>query len=121
MKRNWDLIRLLLLKIEELEPNALLTLDSFPENQHQEISCHLEILQEGGLLEGKIHKTPGGSPHDFHLIRLTWLGHDFIECIRTDSKWEAIKKKLTHKGVEINLDNILFIAKGMTQSVLIKD
>ncbi|MGQ3888315.1 DUF2513 domain-containing protein [Legionella sp. CNM-1927-20] len=118
MKRNWDMIRSILLKVEELEPNALLNLDVFPVDKHHEISYHLEILEEAGVLIGKIHKTPGGSPHGFHLIRLTWRGHDLLESIRLEPRWVEIKKQLHDKNIELNLENILFIAQALTRKSL---
>ncbi|KTD15478.1 DUF2513 domain-containing protein [Legionella hackeliae] len=118
MKRNWDMIRNILLRVEELEPNALLTLDSFPNNEHPQISYHLEIMEEAGLIHGKIHKTPGGSPHGFHLIRLTWPGHDFLESVRSDARWEEIKKQLNTKELGMNIENIMAIAQALTQKLL---
>ncbi|STX27610.1 Uncharacterised protein [Legionella beliardensis] len=118
MKRNWDMIRAILLKVEELEPNALLNLDNFPEKLHNDVSYHLEILQEAGILAGKIHKTPGGSPHGFHLIRLTWLGHDLLESIRSEAKWTEIKEYIEAKQLGINLENIMFIAQLLTKKSL---
>lgn len=111
MKRNWNMIREILLKVEALEPNALLTLDSFPLDEHNEVSYHLEILEEAGLLRGNIHKTPGGSPHNFHLIHLTWLGHDFLESIRSDATWTEIKNRLSSKKIGMKIENIMAIAQ----------
>ncbi|KTC68807.1 hypothetical protein Lbir_2340 [Legionella birminghamensis] len=119
MKRDWDMIRDILLQIESLAPNALLTLDSFPLEKHSEVSSHLEILQEGGLLQGKIHKTPGGSPHDFHLLRLTWVGYDFLESIRSDTAWDEIKQLLSSKQIAMQLENIMSLAQAMDKKQLI--
>ncbi|HHF7345944.1 TPA: DUF2513 domain-containing protein [Legionella feeleii] len=118
MKRNWDMIRNILFKVEELSPNALLTLDSFPMDEHNEISYHLEILEEAGLIKGKIHKTPGGSPHGFHLIRLSWLGHDFLECIRSDAVWKQINDQLGSKKVGMSIENIMMISQGISKRLL---
>jgi hypothetical protein len=115
MKRDWDMIRDILMAVEELQPNALLTLDSFPADKHSEVSYHLEILEEGGLLRGKIHKTPGGSPHTFHLIRLTWAGHDFLESIRSDSMWKEIKDFLDSKKIGPNVESILTTAEVLAK------
>ncbi|MDP1603583.1 MAG: DUF2513 domain-containing protein [Legionella sp.] len=117
MKRDWDMIRNILMAVEELEPNALLTLDSFPADKHSEVSYHLEILEEGGLLRGKIHKTPGGSPHSFHLIRLTWAGHDFLESIRSDSMWKAIKECLDSQKKGPGIDSILAASQALAKKI----
>lgn len=118
MKRNWDLIRTILLQVEKLEPNALLTLDNFSVDQHSEVSYHLEILEEAGLLQGKIHKTPGGSPHSFHLIRLTWHGHDFLESIRSNTVWQEIQDELNSKKVGINIETIMTMSHAITSKLL---
>ncbi|WED44324.1 DUF2513 domain-containing protein [Legionella cardiaca] len=114
MKRNWDMIREILLRVEELEPNALLTLESFASTEYNEVSYHLEILQEAGLLHGTIHKTPGGSTHNFHLIRLTWLGHDLLESIRSETTWQAIKEQLHAKNIGMKIDTIMAIAQTLS-------
>lgn len=116
MKRNWDMIRMILFKVEELQPNALLTLESFSTSELHEVSYHLEILEEAALLHGKIHKTLGGSPHDFHLIRLTWQGHDFLDAIRTDEMWSEIKALLGSKKVEVGVDTIMACSQTITKN-----
>lgn len=118
MKRNWDLIRTILLQVEKLEPNALLTLDNFPIDQHNEVSYHLEILEEARLLQGKIHKTPGGSPHGFHLIRLTWQGHDFLESIRADTVWQEIQSLHNSKEIGMNVETIMAMSQTITNKLL---
>lgn len=117
MKRNWNIIRTILLQVEKLAPNALLTLDDFPVDQHNEVSYHLEILEEAGLLQGKIHKTPGGSPHSFHLIRLTWYGHDFLESIRSDTVWQEIKDQLNSKKIGMKVDTIMATSQAITNKM----
>lgn len=118
MKRDWEMIRKILLEVESLAPNALLTLDSFPEEDYQAISYHLEILAEAGILKGKIHKTPGGSPHQFHLIQLTWLGHNLIDAIRSEAIWQEIQCTLAAKNVTISVDFILSIAQAFFKKTL---
>jgi hypothetical protein len=51
MRRNWDVIREELTRLEDL-PNtdAMLTLSSFTQEQASEYSYHMELLIEAGLL-----------------------------------------------------------------------
>ena len=73
MKRNWDTIREVLVRLEETTPGeGCVRLSSFPQERAQEISYHVELLMEAGLIHGQMSKTIGPSPYDFLAIRLTW-------------------------------------------------
>lgn len=72
MKRNWDTIREVLVRLEETTPEeGHVRLSSFPEERAQEVSYHVELLMEAGLIHGQMAKTMGPGPHDFFAMRLT--------------------------------------------------
>ena len=65
MKRNWDVVRELLTKMEECSnPGNILSLSSFPSERSAEISYHAELLLEAGLVDGQVLKTISRGPHD---------------------------------------------------------
>ncbi|MCX7066147.1 MAG: DUF2513 domain-containing protein [Methylococcales bacterium] len=96
MKRNWDTIREILLRIEELEQNEYFTLSDFNENREYEIIHHVKMLKEAGYIEAEIAETTGGTILDIE--RLTWQGNDFIESIRDVKTWEKTKMMIADKG-----------------------
>jgi hypothetical protein len=70
MKRDWELVRLILRKIQEEENSEIEGNDDARVREHQ------RLLKEAGLIDG----VPDGSgfmPWD--TCRLTWQGHDLIE------------------------------------------
>ena len=93
MKRDWDMIRDMLTRLEEL-PSRDKTLgpaDFAPESQAL-ASYHAELLIEAGLVEGHLSKTIGPGTKHFLLRRLTWPGHEFLDSIRSDTVWNKTKK-----------------------------
>lgn len=119
MKRNWDTIRDILIRLEEMPPEkGSLRLSDFPEGNNYEYSYHTEILIESGLIYGNMSKTIGGGANDFIAIRLTWDGHEFIDGIRSDKVWEKAKKSFVKDGLSMTLDLVKSVATEITSSYL---
>lgn len=69
MERNWDTIREILTRLEDLpDTDSALRLPDFPEDQAYEYSYHVELLIEAGLVIGQMSKTIGHGPTQFLLI-----------------------------------------------------
>ena len=101
MKRDMDLVRGILLRIEELGPIGVirsLKQDGF---SRQEIEYHLRLLINGELVDGQA--TPlSGYNYAIRINGLTWEGHDFLDAIRDDSIWSKMKEKASHAGQDIH-------------------
>ncbi len=100
MKRDMDLIRQLLLKIEGSETRYADDLD-IPGYSRQEIGYHLELLISATLINcDRVGWTFGG---DFGAAvnGLTWEGHDFVEAIRSDSIWNRTKESIRDRGLDV--------------------
>jgi hypothetical protein len=119
MKRNWDTIRDLLTKLEECTiPSDMLRLSSFPVERAAEISYHMEILFEAGLVDGQMSKTIGPGPYDFFATRLTWNGHEFLDSIRSDTIWNKTKTSFVRHGISMTFDLIKSVASEVATSYL---
>ena len=119
MKRNWDVVRELLTKMEECSgPGDTLSLSSFPSERSAEVSYHAELLLEAGLVDGQMSRAISRDPHDFFLRRLTWNGHEFLDSIRSDNVWEKTKKVFVSKGIEMTVDLVKFVATEVASAVL---
>lgn len=96
MKRDMDLVRNILIKIEQNEN------DDFYRNtfsiagyDQTTVDYHILLLKEAGLLDAHISESEQGifaQP-----IRLTWSGHEFIDAARNDTIWEQTKKMFKGK------------------------
>lgn len=119
MKRNWETIREILARLEDLpDTDATLRLSSFPADRAFEYAYHVELLMEAGLIEGQMSRTLGGGPTDFFARRLTWRGHELIDSIRSDTVWNKTKKTFASKGVEMTFDLVKSVASEISVALL---
>jgi hypothetical protein len=102
LKRDMDLVRELLLKLESLpmEPGDALTL--MPESpavaieghSTAEIGYHLSLILEAGFVE-----DVGSHPMmGITFTRLSWRGHEFLDTIRSPQVWRETKSGLAKIG-----------------------
>jgi len=95
VKRNMDLIRELLLKIEE-NPEMDGTREFYLEapsdlgiadHSTEEVAYHLALLINAGCVDGAV-----AIANPMQVVRgLTWNGHEFMDNIRSDTFWEKAK------------------------------
>ncbi len=118
MKLNQDLVRLLLLQIEDktgpYEPLELSDI-SIKDYSYEEILYTTERLLEAGYIKARLKTT------DLHrnqvIYSLTWDGHKFLDTVRDNVVWRRtndIVKKLSsvslslilHIGEQVILDMV---------------
>ncbi len=107
MKRNMDLIRLLLFKVEGEEEISL------EDYEKEQIKYHQELLVEANLVQGSVTKALGGGSIVL-ISRLTWDGHDFLANIRNETVWRETKKTALEKGADMSLSVLKALAAKIT-------
>jgi len=119
MKRDWEIVRELLSKAEECTlPTEMVRLSSFPPERAAEVSYHMELLIEAGLVEGQMSKTIGPEVHDFFVRRLSWEGHEFLDSIRSETVWNKTKKTFISNGISMTFELVKAVAKEAAVSLL---
>ena len=112
MKRDFELIRNLLLDIEGEEVD----LSQLTEDQ---ILYHKALLLEAGLAEGPKPHYPSAKsteiPDKVIIRKLTWEGHDFIDGIRDQDRWQKVKKWIKEAGKILTLATIKEAVKTLFQ------
>lgn len=86
MRRDFDLIRLLLQQIEGVE--NVDGLANYTDAQQLYHSC---LLIEAGLVHGDIIPDQDGDPAGTRVSRLTWAGHEFLDMTRDPTIWSKVK------------------------------
>jgi hypothetical protein len=111
MKRDMELIRKILVAIEEY-PNPLgfipLTFDGYSD---QDVSYHVQLLASNGLIEATDCSTMRG--FSWRAKRLNWDGHDFIEAIRDDSRWKRAKEWVVETGKTLSIESLKLAVKTL--------
>jgi len=105
MTRDWEVIRDILSKIEENNDNSDFCNELQDENK-ESYMYHIELLIEAEFIKGKIESSLDLSEVTCDIDRLTWIGHDFLDAIRSDSIWSKTKNILKEKGLGMSFDII---------------
>ena len=118
MKRDWDTVREILLAVEALDAGNTLTLKAFDANRAHEISYHVKLMNEAGLIEASISQELSSRAKNFHIRALTWTGHELIDSIREKNIWNQIKTKISEKGGVMTFEIIKSVASNLVKTAL---
>lgn len=102
MKRDKDLIREILLQIENYgEPRGWLEIE-VDGYSPEEVSYHVELLSQAGYIQAKdlSNNTKG---HNWKPVTLPWEGHNFLDAARDESIWKKAKEELGEKFQSVTL------------------
>lgn len=111
MKRNLDLVREILLAVEDYEPaqpSMLQTLSpkDFSGTEAQNF-YHINMLVDAGFINLAGKATLAG---DYAVHGMTMSGHDFLDAIKEPSVWNHTKERVGKIG-GWTLDIVLAVAK----------
>ncbi len=90
MKRDPELLRALLIEMESSDSHIIVvTMDRSAEDWH-----HFQLLCDEGLVE-----QTGQA-----VFRLTSAGHDFLDAIRDESRWQQVMGRVKQTGGDWTLE-----------------
>ncbi len=121
MKRDMDLVRLILLEIEGSEYKEIegFYIDGY---EASSVKYNGELLLQAGLIDKFCEDSIG----ELTAGQLTWEGCDYLDKIRDNSIWKQTKDAIKEKGLPLVFDTIKTIstafitatAEGVANSIL---
>jgi Hypothetical protein (DUF2513) len=98
MKRDLDLIRSLMLELEEkLQPGESITYEAnYGDSQGMYQVEHVRLLIDSDFIEVIDASHMGGL--SYVVTRITNPGHDFLDAMRSESVWNSVKAKAAKVG-----------------------
>ena len=112
MKRDPELLRLLLLEVEKRDEPFVTTDVEIGGYDSEQIAHHAALLHDAGFLVGQESSTTAG--FRFFVERLTFSGHDFLETIRCRSIWRRTRDRMDREGVGF----VLGVARDLALSLV---
>lgn len=88
MKRDMELIRQILFRIEETPGDRMVSDIEIEDYDPETVNYHVRLMYEAGLLAGEFKQYSGGA---HYLVRMTWQGHDFLDACRDNERWHRAK------------------------------
>jgi hypothetical protein len=116
MKRDFDLIRSILLQVEAAPAGTYLQevkRDDWIDGST--VAQHVALMAEYGLIEAKVASISQGR---FAIGKMTWEGHDFLDAARNDTVWNKTKEHLAKVGGSASLEIVKAVLLQITRSQL---
>lgn len=122
MKLNPDCVRSVLLEIEKLGFNEHTTIFSLhtalPQYSEEDLEYTCFILSDGGFLNIESIDLPGQClPAVKAVYSMTYKGHEFLEKVRPNKIWSAIKTIGEQLGVQ-TLDGYVMIGTNIITEII---
>jgi hypothetical protein len=113
MKRDLDLIRLLLLEIEKREEafsSEDLTVNGYDSKQ---ISYHIGLLRDAKFLDVSSEKQLPNGFKTYTIWAITFSGHDYLDAVRQSKIWQLVKDTAKQAGASLTVE----LAKGLAVQI----
>lgn len=102
MKRDMDLVREILIEIEERSDFDVPYVPDIEGKTDHEIFYHIKIMHEAALIEASNWSGDDG-PH-WLAKSLTNAGHDFLDAARNETLWAKAKAKVLSSGGVLTIE-----------------
>ena len=94
-----DLIRSILLRVENNTGDEPLTEISVEGKSQEEIAYNVYLLHEAQLISGYFDFVNDMTkPKKFRIYRMTWAGHEFLDACRDEGRWVKAKEIFRQAG-----------------------
>ena len=114
VKRDMDLIREILFKIED-KNDLVLRVIELPERDYETVSRYVELLYDNGFIDGDKRRDYSQSFSEILVKDLSWDGHDLLDLIRSQDVWDKTKQGVID-AKSFSLDLLKSLAKGYAKT-----
>ncbi len=119
MKRDFDLVRKLLVYFEKKPGPEHVEIPPIVGYDELTIKYHLVLLHDAGLLRCE-PVTSSSSDRVIYVLPfdLTWDGHEFLAKIRDDGLWRKTKDAILSKGGQLTFNTITTVATTLMKKMI---
>lgn len=93
MKRDFDLIRSILLDVEAGAPGEQFERFEYHGYKQAIVDAHVALVISAGFVDGQMTTFLSGEL-SYLVNGLTWEGHDFLESMKDPDIWDKAKKNV---------------------------
>ncbi len=117
MKRDMDLVRKIVLAIEE-QPHGHSEEFKLEGYTGEQIGYHLHLMLEADLINGSdITGLSDLSPQAM-VSSLTWKGHEFADAARNETFWNNARKAVQEKAGSVGIGVLIEYLQSLARSAL---
>lgn len=118
MKRDFELIKQILLKIEDREttsPILDLEIDGYDQNL---VNYQIYLLDQADLIQAEIVRVGANEIHDPVIYEMTWNGHEFLDAARNETIWNKTKDLIKEHGGSVPFEVLQSLLKQVALSLI---
>lgn len=118
MKRDMELIRTILMTLEEADYRSGRPVEwDMEDRSTAQCDYHVWLLKDAGLIEAE--RVFGSHASNFwQPISITWRGQEFLSSIRGEGAWARLKKRLGVAIGEVPFQILQDVAVGLVRDRL---
>ena len=99
MQRKMDLVRMILMRMEDSASGRAAQGFGIQGFSPAEIGYHVYIMMQEGLIEGSdVTGTASAGLPQAIATRLTWKGHEFLDLARDQERWNRARAIIARVG-----------------------
>jgi len=118
VKRDMELIRKLVLALEDTPTGYApdyIEIDGYTPEQ---ISYHAYLMDDAGLAEGMRLDNMNSSGPETVLRNLTWAGHEFADAARDETRWKKAMGIVEEKGGSVTISVLTQLLTALMKGAL---
>src|SRR5579862_9015086 len=98
MKRDMDLVRTILMRIESNSSGSLPDNFGIQGYRPEQVGYHAHIMMQKGLIEAEDITNFESDGPEIVPTNLTWKGHEFLDLARDQGRWNRAKAIIAKVG-----------------------
>jgi len=103
MKRDPELFRNILKKIEGNPACNIISNLQIEEHSSEEVMEHVELLLDANFIKGRVISDSSGKPQTYLIQRMTWDGQEFLATAKNDTAWNSALSLAKEKGLALSV------------------
>ena len=120
MKRDMDLVRSILLQVEDADGGCESGQLEFMGRSQAEVYYHIELMQQRGLIDATLRRDWNGGVVYASISGLTWDGQDFLDSMRDDRVWARAKKAVKDSVGSTTFDVVKKVCSEVAASMVLR-
>jgi hypothetical protein len=117
MKRDWDLIQLILTEAEKNPAGQMPLTIQIDGYDPLIVNAHIAMLNDADIVKAKLVRGTGIVLSAI-ILEITFKGYDLLDTIRSKSIWEKIKNTAKEKGLELTFEAIKTLGTNALQQLI---
>jgi hypothetical protein len=117
MKRDMNLVREILIKLENHNEKEFVGYFTLEEYDDDLVTYHLGIMDDAGIIGGRF--LYADDKMLWSSLKISWDGHEFLDAIKNENVWSKVKGVVQEKGGSIPFEILKALAIKTSEALFL--